>query len=149
MNQWKAAQSWGHQRHGEAKGCSCDRASQRCCEDSSTGFFGSSTMAAPLRPEPFHGRGPGTMPTAEPPTSSSLGKALPGIKRGFPPLLEGKEKVSPLPGRNWRTRQDLRAHGRRILPGSPCHRPGTRMGDARWKYSVVDLQKTSLPGQAL
>jgi hypothetical protein len=44
--------------------------------------------------------------------------------------------------------QDLRACGRRILPGSPCHPPGTRMGDARQKSSVADLQKTSLPWQA-
>jgi hypothetical protein len=86
-NQWKAAHSWGHQRHGEGKGCSCDRASRRCHENSSTDIFGSSTMAAPLRREPFPGRGPGTMPVAKPPTSSSLGKALSGIERGLPPLL--------------------------------------------------------------
>jgi hypothetical protein len=44
--------------------------------------------------------------------------------------------------------QDLRARGRRILPGSPCHPPETRMGDARRKSSAVDLQKTSLPCHA-
>jgi hypothetical protein len=119
VNQWKAAQSWGHQRYGEGKGCSCDKASQRCRENSLTDIFGSSAMVAPLRPEPFPGRGPGTMPAVEPLASSSLGKALSGIRRGLPPLLgrrrrrplppsgEGclQEKVSPLDRRNWRMRE--------------------------------------------
>jgi hypothetical protein len=43
--------------------------------------------------------------------------------------------------------QDLRARGKRILPGSPCHPLGMRMEDTRRKPSAVDLQNTSLPHQ--
>jgi hypothetical protein len=55
-NQLQAAQGWRHQGHGKGKGCSCDRASQRCRESSSTDIFGSSAMAASLFPPPFPGR---------------------------------------------------------------------------------------------
>jgi hypothetical protein len=118
-NQWEAAQDWGHQRHGEGKICSCDRASRICRENSLTNIFGNFAMAASLHPEPFPGRSPGMTPVAEPPTSSVLGKALPSVRQGlppfagkdkmnvFPPCGEGslQEKVSPLAGRKWHIRE--------------------------------------------
>jgi hypothetical protein len=54
----------------------------------------------------------------------------------------------PLGVPNWAAKHcqsDLQARGGRILPGSPCHPLGTRMGDARRKSSATDLQNTSLP----
>jgi hypothetical protein len=125
-------------------------------------------MAASLCLEPFPGRGLGTMPAVEPPASSALGKALSDVRRGLPRFaVKEKMKASPPCGEGSLQRQgfspsrekvayerrlgtypegqDLRVHGGRILPGSPCHPPGTRMGDALQKSSATALQKTSLP----
>jgi hypothetical protein len=104
------------------------------------------------------------MPAAEPPASSALGKALPGIRRGLPPFAvkekmkasppcgEGslREKASPLAERKWRAREGSgpvpkdKTSGRvdpaRITVSPPPPPPGN--------VHVTDLQKTSLPRQA-
>jgi hypothetical protein len=112
-NQLQAAQGWRHQGHGKGQGCSCDKASRRCRESSSTGIFGSSTMAASLFPPPFPARSPGTMPAAGPRQAlpktvcparrcRAPGEALPlcweGGDEGISPLWGGKlasEGISP------------------------------------------------------
>jgi hypothetical protein len=111
------------------------------------------------------------MPAVEPPLPASSAPTrhcrAPGV--AFSPLQGGgSEGLSPLWGGKlaregfsasrekvayqrrlvtYPTGQGLRAHGKRILPGSLCHPPDTRMGDARQKTSAADLQKTSLPRQ--
>jgi hypothetical protein len=104
------------------------------------------------------------MPAAEPPARHCR---APGV--AFSPLWGGgSEGLSPLRGGklaregfspSWEkvayqrrlvtcpTGQGLRARGKRILPGSPSHPPGTCMEDVQQKPSAVDLQKTSLPRQ--
>jgi hypothetical protein len=168
-SQWRTTQSWGRQWHGEGKIFSYDRTSRSCHESSSTGILGSSAMAAYLRLEPYPGRvqerclrqNPRqALPPAR--RCRALGITLPlcweGGGEGLSPLRGGKlVREGFFPSREkvayqrrlgtCPTGQALRMRGERILPGSLCHPPGTRMGDARWKSSAADLQKTSLPRQ--
>jgi hypothetical protein len=140
-SQWRTTESWGCQWHGEGKSCSCDRASQRCHAISSTGIFGSSAMAASLRPEPFPRRGLGMMPAAEPPARNcrAPGNTLPlcweGGSEGLSLLQGGKlarEGFSPSREKvayrrrlgTYPTGQALMPCGERILPGSLCHPRG-------------------------
>jgi hypothetical protein len=157
----KAAQSKRHQGHGEGKGCSCGRASQRCHENPSTGIFGSSIMATSLFPLPFPRRHQGMMHTASPLTSSALdvhpSKALPGTRQGPSLCWEGRKKgLSPLRGgKLWSEDispsrkkveyerrlgicpkgQDLQARGEHIPRGDLLSPPGT----ARRKSTAADL----------
>jgi hypothetical protein len=79
-----------------------------------------------------------------------------GRSEGLSPLRGGKlarEDLSPSREKvayqrrqvTYPAGQGLRARGKRILLGSPCHPPETRMGDAWRKPSAEDLQMTSLP----
>jgi hypothetical protein len=100
------------------------------------------------------------MPALEPPASSALGKALPGVRQGLPPFAvkekmkaspscgEGslQEKVSPLAERKW--------HAREGSGPVPKDKTSGRVNLARIFVSppenvhATDLQKTSLLCQA-
>jgi hypothetical protein len=61
--------------------------------------------------------------------------------------FDSYSRENGIPEKACRARQGLGAHGKGILPGSSCHPPEARMGDARRKPSATGLHKASVPCQ--